>query len=96
MSPRKVDFALSFRAQITALAKLVKEMNELNLIYFASGYDIGGSDPIQDSDLTGHDLTAAQIVNMSTITTNLEALLSNDVPTQGDYRALINALRTVG
>ena len=95
MAPRKVDFALAFREQITKLADVAEELHELNLVYFASGYNSGGAAPSEDADLTGHDLTVAQVANMSTVSTALDALLSNGSPAQGDYWTLINAVRNV-
>ena len=96
MAARKVDFSLSWRTQITQLADLAVALNELNAAYFASGYNGGGADEIQDSDLEGHSLTAADVATMSTVTSNLELLLSNQVAAQGDYWTLINAVRNVG
>ena len=95
MAARKVDFSLSWRTKITQLADITIALNELNATYFASGYNSGGADEIQDSDLEGHSLTAADIATMSNVTANLELLLSNQVAAQGDYWTLINAVRNV-
>ena len=61
MAPRKVDFALAARAAVTQFAESVERIAEIDAIFTDSGYDSGGSNPIVDDDLTGHDMTAAQI-----------------------------------
>ena len=95
MAPRKVDFALQIQSQGTTLADLAAALGELYNTYFDSGYNGGGADPITDEDLEGHNLTAADIANMITLTENLDKFLNAQVPVVGDYSATLNQIRTI-
>lgn len=76
MAPRKVDYALAERAVITQFAEAAERIVELDAIYTDSGYDSGGSDPIVDGDLTGHDITAAQLTAVHTFAGQLDAFIT--------------------
>ena len=93
MAPRKVDFARAVRDGVTALAEAADRIAELDAIYKASGYDAGGSDPIVDEDVEGHDITAADLANASTFAENLALFLNGGDPMQFDYASAIDAFR---
>lgn len=93
MAPRKVDFALAARAAVTTLAEAAERIAELNEVFVASGYNTGGSDPIIDSDIEGHDITAANLADVATFAENLYKFLNDDTPLKFDYATAINAFR---
>jgi hypothetical protein len=93
MAPRKVDYALAQRDAITAFAEAAERIAELDAIYKNSGYDGGGSDPIDDDDLISFDITAQNLANASTFAVNLALFLNNGVPLVFDYASAINAFR---
>ena len=98
MAPRKVGFALAARTAITAVAEAAERVAELDAIYKASGFQPaseGGTNPITDVDLDGHNMTAANLVDVSTFATNLDKFMNNDVPLQFDYTTAINAFRSM-
>ena len=96
MASRKVDFALAVRKAVTALAEAAERIQELDDIYGDSGYDSGGSDPITDEDIAGHDITASDLANASTLAANLALFLNDGSPMQFDYASRINAFRGMG
>lgn len=89
MAPRKVDWALASRAAITALAESVERIGELDAIGTDSGYDSGGTDPITDADLEGHDITAAQLAAVHSFAGQLDAFITPTIA------AAINRFRNV-
>jgi hypothetical protein len=93
MAPRKVDFALTARHKITQFDQLVADLNELDDIYKASGYDTGGSDPITLEDLEGHDITPQDLANVSIFTANVNLFLTGGDPLEFDYASKINTFR---
>lgn len=93
MVSRKEDFALAVRTAVTALAEAAERIAELDAIYMDSGYDSGGTNPITDEDLTGHDMTAQDLANASTFATNLALFLSDGDPMVFDYASAINKFR---
>ena len=96
MAPRKVDFALAARAAITAVAEAAERVAELDAIYNASGFQPaseGGANPITDTDLDGHNMTAANLADVSMFAVNLAKFMNNDRPLQCDYATAINAFR---
>jgi hypothetical protein len=93
MAPRKVDFALSAREAVTALAEAAERIAELCEIYFDSGYDALGSNPIVDEDIDGHDMTAQGLANFAALAENLDLFLNNGDPIVFDYQSKINAFR---
>ena len=95
MASRKVDFALAVRSSISSFAQAADRLAYLDQIYQDSGYNAGGSDPITDADLTGHDITATDLANISTFATQLTLFLNNGSPIQYDYKVYINKLRSM-
>jgi len=95
MAPRKVDFALAVRNTATKLAQVMDEIDALAGIYTASGYNSGGSNPITDADLEGHDMTAAQLGQFATLAANLVKFMDNETPAKANYRTPLNAFRNV-
>jgi len=94
MASRKVDFALQMESAATQLAMAIEALEMMRRSYVASGYNSGGSDPITDDDIAGHDITAAQIDAVSTLTANLTLFLDNGEPLQGYYRTTLDATRS--
>ncbi len=92
MAGRKVDFALLFESASTQLADAIEQVEMLRQSYIQSGYNSGES-AITDDDLVGHDITAAKLDAMSTLTANLTLFLDNGMPLQGDYRTTLGAIR---
>ena len=86
MAPRKVDYVLAARAAITQFAEAAERIAELDAIFTDSGYESGGSDPIVDGDLTGHDMTAAQLTAVHTFAGQLDTFYAPKA-------AAINAFR---
>ena len=95
MAPRKVDFALAVRGTATKLAQVMDEIDSLAGIYVASGYNSGGSDPITDEDLTGHEIATAQLSQFASLAANLIKFMDNQTPVKADYRTPLNTLRSV-
>ena len=95
MAPRKVDYALAARAAVTAIAEAVERVGELHEIFTDSGYNSGGSDPIEDADLAGHNMTAQDMANFATFATNLALFMNNGDPAQVDYQSHINKFRNM-
>ena len=95
MASRKVTFALQVKTIATQLADMMDEIDSLAAIYTASGYSSGGSNPIVDADLTGHDITVAQITQFGTLATNLLKFMNNQAPATGQYRSQLDAFRNI-
>lgn len=93
MASRKVDFALKMEDAATELADAIERVEMLRASYIQSGYNSGGSDPITDDDLIGHDVTATKLDAVSTLTANLTLFVDNGIPLQGDYRTTLGAVR---
>ena len=93
MAPRKIDFSLAVRAAVTALAEAAERIAELDAIYVDSGYDGGGTNPIVDNDLVGHDIVAQDLANASTFAENLALFLNNGGPMVFDYASAIGRFR---
>lgn len=95
MAARKVDFALAVRAAITELAEAAERIAELDEIFADSGYDAGGSNPIVDEDIVGHDITAQNLAAASIFAENLALFLNGGDPLVFDYASSINAFRNM-
>ena len=95
MAPRKIDLALKVKTMANTLANLLDDIDAITAIYTSSGYGTGGADPITDADLTGHAITAAQIVQFGTMAANLKKLMGNQAPTAGKYREQLDAFRDI-
>lgn len=93
MASRRVDYALAARAAATAFVRAVERIVELNEIYVDSGYDSGGANPITDSDLEGHDMTAQDLTSVSVFADNITLFLNDDTPLKFDYQSAINKFR---
>jgi len=93
VASRKVDFALSVRAAVTAFVGVVERLNELNEIYADSGYDSGGINPIADSDLEEHDITVQNLADTSVLADNVVLFLNAGTPLKLDYQSTINKFR---
>lgn len=93
MAPRKVNYALAVRDAVTALAEAAERIAVLNSTFGDSGYDSGGSNPIIDDDLIGHDITAQDLAKASVFAVNLALFLNNGDPQIQDYSSEINAFR---
>lgn len=95
MAPRKVDFAIAARAAITAFAEAVERIGEVDSIFKASGYNSSGSNPIMDDDLSGHDITAANLGAVSIFAENVVLFLNNGSPMRFDYASAIDKFRNM-
>ena len=96
MASRKVQTALAMRDAIGQFADAVERINELDEVFVDSGYDAGGSDPIVDSDVAAHDITAQDLANFSTFRDQLDLFLNSGEPLQVDYWAKIRAFQSPG
>ena len=86
MAPRKVDFALAVRASITELAEVYDRLVELDGIYANSGYVAGGSNPIVDGDLTGHEITAGNLAAASNFVGQLQTFMAPFIEALDKFR----------
>ena len=93
MASRKVTISLAIRSAITSLDNLVTKLNELDNVFIKSEYDLGGTDPIVDEDIEGHDMTAADLAAAHTFTTQLNLFLNDGTPLQFDYASAIDHFR---
>ena len=96
MAPRKVDFSLKVVSLGSTLADLLDSIESLAGIYTSSGYASGGSDPITDTDLTGHNVKVVHIAQFAGMALNLLKLMANQMPTVGKYREQLDAFRDIG
>lgn len=93
MAGQKIKFMQAVQAVSTQLAQAADTTADLFSIYFDRGYNGGGADPLTDADMTGHDVTAAQVAAFITLAENLTKFLDNQTPFVSDYDATLNALR---
>ena len=89
---KKLQMALWLENLATQLSKLHSEMERASDIWDDKGYASGGTNPIVDGDITGHDITAAQLALMITLINNFDKFWTNQVPTQNTYGDTIGAL----
>lgn len=90
----KVAFAKSAQQISTAIATIRAQCKTMNEMYFNRNYNSGASNVIQDSDLTSVEMTAAELSSFITTCQQFEKFLNNEEVTQGDYKVIINKLRT--
>lgn len=93
MASRKVTISLAIRSAITSLDNLVTKLNELDDIFINSGYDLGGTDPILNEDIEGHDMSAADLAAVHTFVTQLNLFLNDGEPIQFDFASAIDRFR---
>ena len=93
MASRKINLALAERAAITAFAEATERIAELREIYFDSGYDPEGSNPILDENIEGHDMTSQDLANFATLAENLDLFLNGGTPMVFAYQEKLNAFR---
>ena len=91
---RKLDFTQNLQGKVGALALAADELKNLYDLYFDRGYNSGGADPIVDGDIADTEITAADVTLAITFVENLEKLLTNQDPTNGDYDATLNKVRS--
>ena len=95
MAPRKTDFALALRTAGGSLADAADDLADLYEVYWASGYNSGGSNELVAGDLTGHDITVTQVTAMITLAENLAKFLNNQDPTNADYDQTLDGLKNL-
>lgn len=79
----------------TKLAQVANEFEDLVSVYFDRGYNGGGADEIEDTDISaGLGITAADVANGVTLAQQLANFLNNAAVTTGDYDLTLNKLRT--
>lgn len=91
---RKLSFTQNLQGKISALAGAADELKNLYDLYFDRGYNSGGSDPIVDGDITDTEITASDVAAAITFIENFDKLLNNQDPTNGDYDATLNKVRS--
>jgi len=94
MSTKKIIFAETLIRQVTLIAQAADMGNQAVDSYFDRGFNSVGADPIIDEDIASLEITADQIAAGITFFQNLSKVLNNEVATQGDYDATLNALRS--
>lgn len=94
MADRKLSFAQNLQGKISVLAKAADELENLYTIFFDRGYNSGGSNTIVDGDLSSIGITAAELGEAITFIENLGKLLNNQDPTNADYDATLNKIRS--
>ena len=95
MASRKITISLAIRSAITNLDNLVTKLNELDDIFINSGYDSGGTNPIVDENIEGHDMVAADLAAAHTFVTQLNLFLNDGSPIQFDYTSAIDKFRNM-
>ena len=95
MSSQKVQYVQSMISAVTELDNLRTRLMEQYGMYWARGYNSGGSDPIADADIASLERTATQVSNIITMIDNINKLLSNQTPITGDYDTTINTFRDI-
>lgn len=91
----KLDLANSAKNYASDIMALAKKMDALNELYFDSGFNSGGSDAIQDSDIANADMTAAELGDFINFCSQFNALLNNQAPFQADWSVNLNKIRIV-
>ena len=92
---RKQEFATAVRARISQFDDLVSKMIELDDIYTASEYNLGGSNEITVEDLENLDMAPTDLANISYFVEQIKLFLNNGDPAQVDYASHINRLRSM-
>lgn len=90
----KLTYATQYQQAVTA----VGQANEMGIagerMYFERGWNVGGSDEITDTDLSGTGFTADTLASAITLFQQLNALLNNQATTPGNYIATVDRMRT--
>lgn len=79
---------------LTALAQLAPAADEALSIWFARGYNSGGADELQDSDVAALGLTTAQVTAGIVAIEQFTRFVNNQAVTQADYGSTLDSLRT--
>lgn len=79
---------------LTALAQIAPAADEALSIWFARGYNSGGTDALQDSDVSALGLTAAQVTSGIVVIEQFAKFVGNQAVTQADYGSTLDSLRT--
>lgn len=90
---RKRDFLRHVVRRAQELIAIVDDVADLENEYFDNGYNSGGANEVTAGDAAVHDLTAAQFGSLITVLQQVDKLMTNQVTTQGDYIANLNAAR---
>ena len=93
MAEVKTNYVNKMLARTKDLANVKTALHEIYNTYFDRGYNSGGSDPIQDSDIVSANVTATDVANMITLIENLDKFFDNQSVTTGDYDATLNQFR---
>jgi hypothetical protein len=94
MANQKEIFAQKAQEAATTLAQVGDRLDDLVTVYFDRGYNSGGANGIDDSDLTSLGITAAQLGGLITLAQQLSNFRNNQAVTTADYDVTLNALRT--
>lgn len=90
---RKKAFIRHVVRRVQEMVAIADDVADLENEYFDNGYNSGGGDAVTDGDMAIHDLTAAQFGSLITVMQQFDKLMTNQVVTQGDYIANLNAAR---
>lgn len=93
MSSKKYQFAQMVQTYCTLVAQAYDDGANARDIFNDRGYGPGGNDPIQDSDVEGLGITAANVTAAMVFFENLGLMLNNGSITQADYDATLNIMR---
>lgn len=93
MAPKKVQFMQQVQSAATQLAQALEICTSLASVYTNRGYAEKGANPIQISDLEGHEVTPKQIGAFVTFVGALNNI-GAVIPELLGYNVLLDNLRT--
>ena len=86
----KLNKAQAIQELTTELASIDDVLDVIN----ARGYGQGQDNAFTDDDVATLNITAADAFNALNLLTQIKTLLTNGVPTQGDYMSIVNKVRS--
>jgi len=94
MASAKFNFGEKSQSVGTSLAQAANEAADIVSVYFDRGYDSGGSDPIVNNDVSGLNITPAQLGLLITLFQQLANFVDNVAVAAADRDATLNAIRS--
>ncbi len=92
----KSDTGSKARTLSAEMETLADRVERLRQYYIDNTFGSGSEEEILDADLVEVGITAAQLASFITFAENLDKLLDNQVPTQGDYSVTLRTLSQPG
>ena len=92
MASTKVNYALETARTAGDLVEMQARLDSIYDRYFANLYGSGGDNEITEADLSGMDITPADLASFITLCEQFEKFFSNQAVTAGDYRSTLMKL----